>query len=82
MAGNKKDNDHGLESAWIRELAGILDDTGLTEIEIEKDAVRLRIARQGAPVAAPVQVSAPAAPAAPAATAPAADAPDYDDIPF
>lgn len=67
MAGHKKDADHGIESAWIRELADILNDTGLTEIEIEKDGVMLRIARQGAPVAAPVHVSAPAAPAQPAA---------------
>ena len=33
------------EAAWIRELAAILDQTGLTEIEIEKSDVRVRVAR-------------------------------------
>lgn len=62
-----------LESAWIRELAAILEETGLTEIEIEKDAVRLRVARQGAPIAS-VATTAPAAIAAPVAAAPSAPA--------
>ena len=46
MASDKKNN-RELEVGWIRELAEILDDTGLTEIEIEKDAVRLRVSKQG-----------------------------------
>ena len=76
MSNKKSDQDHGLEAAWIRELAGILEETGLTEIEIEKEAVRLRVSRQGgiapmmaAPVAAPVA-------AAPIASAPAQPASD------
>ena len=32
----------------IRELAQLLDETGLTEIEFERDGVRVRVARQGA----------------------------------
>ncbi len=36
------------EAAWIRELAAILDQTGLTEIEIEKSDVRVRVARNAA----------------------------------
>ena len=74
MSDKKDHKDHGGEAAWIRELAGILEETGLTEIEIEKDNTRLRVSRQGgvAAIAAP----APAAPAAPvAAPAPAAAAP-------
>lgn len=79
MSNNKDNKDHGLEAAWIRELAGILEETGLTEIEIEKDTVRLRVSRQGgvaqtfapAPAAAP----APAPVAAPTAAAPATDHP-------
>jgi acetyl-CoA carboxylase biotin carboxyl carrier protein len=35
--------DHGV----IRELAQLLDETGLTEIEFERDGVRVRVARQG-----------------------------------
>lgn len=77
MAGKNGNKDHGLEAAWIRELAGILEETGLTEIEIEKDEVRLRVSRQGGAMvqapslapAAPVSVPAPAAQPAPAADA-------------
>ncbi|VAW05849.1 Biotin carboxyl carrier protein of acetyl-CoA carboxylase [hydrothermal vent metagenome] len=74
MAGKNGKDGRELETAWIRELAGILEETGLTEIEIEKDAVRLRVSRQGgatqyvagpAPAAAaPATGAAPAAPAA------------------
>jgi acetyl-CoA carboxylase biotin carboxyl carrier protein len=53
------------EAAWIRELAAILDETGLTEIEIEKSDVRVRVARNAggaiAYAAAPSAASAPAA---------------------
>ena len=78
MSDKKDTADHGLEAAWIRELAGILEETGLTEVEIEKNDIRLRVSRQGgiAAVAAPVPVAAapvaPATPAASAAPAPAA----------
>lgn len=52
--------------AAIRALADVLDDTGLTEIEIERGGARLRVAKGGA-VAAPVAMAAPAVAAAPAA---------------
>ena len=67
MSDKKDHKDHGAEAAWIRELAGILDETGLTEIEIEKDDMRLRVSRQGnvAAYAAPAPVSVPSASAAP-----------------
>lgn len=67
MAGKNGKNDHALESDWIRELAGILQETGLTEIEIEKDAVRLRVSRQGgaAHISAPAPAPAPSAAPAP-----------------
>ncbi|GAB0117497.1 acetyl-CoA carboxylase biotin carboxyl carrier protein [Acidisoma sp. 7E03] len=66
----------------IRELASILDETGLTEIEISEKDRKVRIARAPAPVsyaaapamAAPAPVAAAAAPAP--AAAPAAAAPD------
>ena len=81
MSEKKGNQDHGLESAWIRELAGILEETGLTEIEIEKDAVRLRVSRQGgvAPVAA--AAVAPAAPAAAPVASPAPAQPAANDHP-
>lgn len=55
------------EAAWIRELAAILDQTGLTEIEIQKPDVRVRVSRatSGPAVAYAPAASAPAAPAAP-----------------
>jgi acetyl-CoA carboxylase biotin carboxyl carrier protein len=65
----------------VRELAAILDDTGLSEIEVEHGELRLRIARTLTAAAAPaVHYAAPAAapmvaaPAPAAAAAPAADA--------
>jgi acetyl-CoA carboxylase biotin carboxyl carrier protein len=55
----------------IRGLAKLLDETGLTEIEIERDGQRIRIGR----TARAVNVAAPAAPVV-AAAAPAAQAAD------
>ena len=71
MTADQSKSSKKIESEWIRELAAILEETGLTEIEIEKDAVRLRVARQGAPVAN-YAAAPPAAPAVAAAGAPAA----------
>jgi acetyl-CoA carboxylase biotin carboxyl carrier protein len=55
----------------IRELAKLLDETGLTEIEFERNGVSIRVARQsGAPAARTRTVEAPlAAPNIPAALA-------------
>lgn len=63
-----------IDSALVRELAELLNETGLTEIEVEDDDRRIRVARGGAMMAAPAQMyAAPAAaPTAPAAAAPAA----------
>jgi acetyl-CoA carboxylase biotin carboxyl carrier protein len=59
----------------IRELAELLDETGLTEIEYDTGSVRIRVAREPAPVhaAAPAAVAAPT-PAPSAATEPAESA--------
>ena len=54
------------EQQMIRELAALLQETGLSEIEIEKSGLKVRVARTLA-ITAPVS-----APAAPAALAPAA----------
>jgi acetyl-CoA carboxylase biotin carboxyl carrier protein len=56
------------ERELIRELAGLLDETNLTEIEVEREGLRVRVVRGGGVVAAPVQyAAAPVAVAAPAA---------------
>lgn len=61
------------DSALVRELALLLDETSLTEIEIERAGLRLRVARNisvaatmpvpmaAAPAAVPVAAAAPAA---------------------
>ncbi|WP_417680006.1 acetyl-CoA carboxylase biotin carboxyl carrier protein [Roseibium sp.] len=67
------------ETDLIRDLALLLDETNLSEIELEKADFRIRVARQlhiDAPVtmAAPAVAPAPAAAPAAASVAPAADA--------
>jgi acetyl-CoA carboxylase biotin carboxyl carrier protein len=60
----------GGEQALIRELASLLDETGLSEIEIEREGVRVRVARQARFEAVPMAMAAAAterAAAAPAA---------------
>lgn len=63
------------EQALVRELAELIAETGLTEIEIEKEGVRVRVAKQvqvAAFTGAPAAYAPAAAPvAAPAAAAPA-----------
>jgi acetyl-CoA carboxylase biotin carboxyl carrier protein len=70
----------GIDQALIRDLANILNETDLTEIEVEQDALRIRVSRNGTQVMMPqMQAYAPAAPvaAAPAiAAAPVAAARD------
>jgi acetyl-CoA carboxylase biotin carboxyl carrier protein len=66
-----------IDQALVRELADLLTETGLTEIEIERDDTRIRVARNvTVAAAAPAAMSAPVLqPAAgPSAAAPASDA--------
>jgi acetyl-CoA carboxylase biotin carboxyl carrier protein len=78
------DKKTGIDQALIRELANILNETDLTEIEVEQDDLRIRVSRAGTPhyVQAPIAAPAYGAPApaaahaAPAAAAPAAPARD------
>jgi acetyl-CoA carboxylase biotin carboxyl carrier protein len=56
----------------IRELADLLSETGLTEIEVEQGGMRLRVSRQATHAVshgAPMMMGTPAAPAADAAPA-------------
>ncbi len=58
------------ESQVIRELAELLNETGLSEIEIEKSGLRVRVARQiNVTAASPVAVEAPVVAAAGGPTA-------------
>ena len=82
--GDHKDNGINVDPAYVRALAELLDDTGLSEIEVEDGERKIRVARTltaaAAPVAyAPAPVAAPAAaPAAPAAAPAATAAPAAD----
>ncbi len=68
---------NGIDKALIRDLANILNETDLTEIEVEQDDLRIRVSRAGATqyIQAPVPMAAPLALALAAAVAPAAAAP-------
>ncbi|EDL47820.1 acetyl-CoA carboxylase [Erythrobacter sp. SD-21] len=70
-----------VDTSLVRELAEMLGDTGLTEIEVEDGERKIRVSRGGgvAMAAAPAPMAAPA-PAA-AAPAPAAPAPGNDPAP-
>lgn len=66
---DKKNDDIDVEAGWIGRLAEILHERGLTEIEIEKGSVRLRVSRASsaltaaaaaAPIAALTSEVAPA----------------------
>lgn len=73
MADDKKHAE--IDAALVRQLAEILNETDLTEVEVERGELRIRVAREVTVNAAPVQYAAAPAPiaAAPAAAvAPAA----------
>ena len=72
-----KTDDSKTDSALIRELALLLDETSLTEIEIERAGLRVRVARNisiAASAPAPSAIAMAPAAAAPAAAATAAAA--------
>ncbi len=67
------DKKSGIDQALIRDLANILNDTDLSEIEVEQDDMRIRVSRAAPQMmampqmayqqfAAPAPVAAPAAP--------------------
>ncbi len=74
-----------IDARLVRKLADILQETGLSEIEVEQGDLKIRVVRtltaagQAMPVAAPMAYAAPAAAAAPVAAAPVAkDVPQGD----
>lgn len=67
------DKKSGIDQALIRDLANILNDTDLSEIEVEQDDIRIRVSRaapqmMAMPQMAYQQFAAPAPVAAPAAS--------------
>src|SRR4051794_5319270 len=87
MPTDKGPNDP-IDARLVRRLAMILNDTGLTEIEVERGELRIRVARQVTVAAAPTVTmaapiaAAPAAAPAPAAAGPApSTAPEFDGDP-
>lgn len=72
-----KKSDPALDPNVVRELAAILRDTGLTEIEIERGDLKLRLAKlpgQAAPIMYAPPAPAPMSFATQSASAPAQDA--------
>ncbi|MGQ3018130.1 acetyl-CoA carboxylase biotin carboxyl carrier protein [Phenylobacterium sp.] len=74
MASSPKASADPLDARLVRTLADILTETGLSEIEVERDGLKVRVARQvsvtatvAAPAPAPVAAVAVEAPSAPAA---------------
>ena len=61
-----------LDTGLVRELAAILREADLGEVEVEHEGLRIRVSKPAAPV---VQAAMAAPVAAPAAAAPSAAAP-------
>ena len=72
MADDKKHAE--IDAALVRQLAEILNETDLTEVEVERGELRIRVAREVTVNAAPVQYAAAPAPVAAAPAAAAAPA--------
>jgi acetyl-CoA carboxylase biotin carboxyl carrier protein len=69
MRSRQSGNKPGIDAEAIRTLSDLLQETGLTEIEIEHDGARIRVARAGAlaALAAPAMAAPPPAAASAAA---------------
>jgi acetyl-CoA carboxylase biotin carboxyl carrier protein len=80
MARQPADKSKNDDSALIRELALLLDETSLTEIEIERAGLRVRVARNFSVAASLPQAYAPAMATGPAPAAAAAIAAAVTDL--
>jgi acetyl-CoA carboxylase biotin carboxyl carrier protein len=70
VEGNEKKKLDSVDESLIRGLANLLNETGLTEIELEQKGLRVRVARTiSIAAAAPMMAPAAAAPAAVSASA-------------
>ncbi|MBK5954881.1 acetyl-CoA carboxylase, biotin carboxyl carrier protein [Rhodospirillum rubrum] len=76
MADDKK---HDIDANLVRQLADILNDTDLTEVEVERGDLKIKVKREVTVAAAPVHyapapaAAAPVAPPVPVAPAMASD---------
>jgi acetyl-CoA carboxylase biotin carboxyl carrier protein len=59
-----------IDQELIRELARLLDETGLTEIDIERDGQRVRVVRQPQPVTVAAHSAASFSPSVPITVSP------------
>jgi acetyl-CoA carboxylase biotin carboxyl carrier protein len=67
--------EESLDARLVRELANVLNQTGLTEIEVERADIKIRVAKTvtaAAPVAVAAHLAPPVVVAEPASPAPAA----------
>lgn len=71
---NAKTSASDIATGLVRELAEILNETGLTEIEVERDGQRIRVARSIGPSL--VQAYAPSAPPPTSVTPPPLEEPE------
>lgn len=77
MTGKDKAEAQSPEQKIIRDLADLLNETGLSEIEIEKDGLKVRVARS-LTISASHAIAAPAPAAASAGSAGPASGPSGD----
>lgn len=75
MAVKKLPNDAEIDTTLVRQLADILKETELSEIEVERGELKIRVVRTLTVAAGPVTYAAAPAPAPAAAPAPAPVAP-------
>lgn len=68
MASSPKAPADPIDARLVRQLADILTETGLTEIEVERDDLKIRVAKTVTVSQAPVQYAAAPAAAAPVAS--------------
>lgn len=71
---------NGVDQQLIRDLATILDETNLTEIEVEQEDLRIRVSRTPAAIQSYAAAPYAAAPAPAVAAAPVAAAPAVADV--
>ena len=76
MPESKAKNDP-IDARLVRRLAGNLNDTGLTEIEVERGDLRIKVARNLTAATPTVYAAAPAPAPAATAAAPRAAEPEY-----
>jgi acetyl-CoA carboxylase biotin carboxyl carrier protein len=79
----KSETRPGVDAGAVRELAKLLKETGLTEIEIEHNGARIRVSRGGvaAAMVAPATATPDPAAAAPATSQPASSGPPAGAVP-